>query len=49
MMEICSDGHGEVCYEGRRCPACDLQLDMQGEIDDLKDQINQLESEETNE
>lgn len=21
-MEICSDGHGEVCYETAKCPAC---------------------------
>ena len=28
-LEICSEGHGEVCYEGKGCPACDLQGDMQ--------------------
>ncbi len=21
-MELCSDGHDEVCYETRHCPAC---------------------------
>lgn len=44
-LNICSEGHSEVCYEGNRCPACDLQLDMQGEIDDLKDQVSELEKE----
>ena len=22
-MILCSEGHEEVCYEGRTCPACD--------------------------
>ena len=22
-MKLCSDGHGEVCYEDRDCPACE--------------------------
>ena len=21
-MNLCSDGHEEVCYEGRKCPVC---------------------------
>lgn len=23
-MNLCSDGHDEICYTGRKCPACEL-------------------------
>jgi hypothetical protein len=23
-MDLCSNGHEEICYEGNSCPACDL-------------------------
>ena len=49
-MNLCSDGHEEVCYEGRRCPACDLKADLEAveedlnkEIQNLTDEINSLE------
>jgi hypothetical protein len=29
-MNLCGSGHGEVCYDGRTCPACDI-------LDELKD------------
>jgi transcription initiation factor IIE alpha subunit len=25
-MQLCDDGHGEVAYEGRNCPACEERL-----------------------
>ena len=38
-MNLCSDGHDEVCYEGRRCPVCEKMDEiakLEGEVDDLK-------------
>ena len=40
-MNICSDHHDEVCYEGRCCPACELAE----RIDSLNDRISQLNEE----
>lgn len=54
-MRLCSDDHGEVCYEGYTCPACELvnqtealKEDIAGlknEIDDLNGTVHSLESE----
>jgi hypothetical protein len=44
-MNLCSDGHEEVCFEGRTCPACSLRDDLEKRIDKLTDDINSLESE----
>ncbi len=51
-MELCSDGHDEVCYDGRSCPVCDAILDhdatttelaeAEKEIERLKDEITEL-------
>lgn len=38
-MNLCSDGHDEVCYEGRHCPACTLK----DERDDYASQVAKLE------
>jgi hypothetical protein len=38
-MEICSDGHDEICYESRACPACSLKdenAELQQKIKELK-------------
>lgn len=29
-MNICSEGHEEICYEGRCCPLCDLKDELDG-------------------
>lgn len=48
-MNLCSDEHDEVCYEGRYCPACSVRDEMEREkdlqIDELKTRIGELESE----
>ena len=51
-MELCDDGHDEVCYEGRTCPACRaahyLQKDIQQlekRVEDLLDEIERLKDE----
>ena len=48
-MKICDDGHDEVCYEERLCPACKLVADLeaaQSEIENLKEEITELEDQE---
>jgi len=47
-MNLCSDGHEEVCYEGKFCPACVLLItigDLGDEIDELKEEIEKLNEE----
>lgn len=34
-MNLCSDKHAEVCYEGRSCPACDELEAKQSIMEDL--------------
>jgi len=53
-MNLCSDGHEEVCYEARTCPACEAIQEKQNDIDDrdaeikdLKDQVEDLEQQLT--
>ena len=40
-MELCSDGHEEICYTEKTCPLCDALA----EIEDREDQINIMEEE----
>lgn len=50
-MELCSDGHDEVCFESRNCPACasfgDTQIKQQEKseeiIEGLQVKIEELE------
>ena len=44
-MELCSNKHEEVCYEGRICPVCDMREELEGAIKDLEQQIIDLERE----
>lgn len=55
-MNLCSDGHTEVCWDGiRDCPVCDAlnenvsltdKLDEAGEtIDNLKSAVSDLKTE----
>ena len=46
-MNLCDDGHDEVCYEVGNCPACELKSQiesLEGDIDDLKEQIANLKN-----
>jgi len=43
-MNICSDDHDEVCYEGRTCPVCYIKEDLQTEITELQKVNSDLES-----
>lgn len=42
-MNICSERHDEIVFEGRKCPFCLKIDDMQFEIDSLNGQIKHLE------
>lgn len=44
-MELCSDGHDEVCYETRNCPACDIEVEKDKVIKDLENQVTDLQGE----
>ena len=48
-MELCSQGHDEVCYDDSgytQCPVCaviDEKADQETEIDQLKERVDELE------
>jgi len=42
-MDLCSDNHDEVCYEGRTCPVCSLRDELDNEIEQLNECISDLE------
>jgi hypothetical protein len=42
-MNLCSDGHNEVCYGGRVCPVCDIREDLEQTISVLESDITSLE------
>lgn len=40
-MELCSNGHDEICYESRNCPVCEIIKDR----DYFEEELNKLEQE----
>ena len=44
-MELCSDNHQEVAYEGRNCPVCEIISDYENQIDSLQKGNERLVSE----
>lgn len=42
-MNLCNDGHEEVCYEGRECPVCEVTNEKNREIEDLEHKVAELE------
>lgn len=44
-MNLCSNGHNEVCFEGRTCPVCELADEKRDEIKSLQYEIEKLERE----
>lgn len=47
-MELCSDGHDEVCFDSRYCPVCGALKDisaLEDTINDLENEIEQLKAE----
>lgn len=46
-MNLCSDNHEEICFEGRVCPACDIAKERdeaQDELAKAEKQIDELQS-----
>lgn len=46
-MTLCSDGHEEVCFEARDCPACEAVTERDGlakELDQLREEYSDLEN-----
>lgn len=43
-MNLCSDNHDEICFEGRTCPLCERLK----EIEELKSQVSNLKDEIAN-
>ena len=44
-MNLCDDGHDEVCYGGRKCPVCEVLKqndDILKEIEDLQEQLREM-------
>lgn len=44
-MNLCSDKHEEICFEGRTCPACDQIAKRNSEIKEKDDEIKSLQAE----
>lgn len=42
-MDLCSHGHDEVAYEGRKCPACAVIDELRDEAASSKDKIDNLQ------
>ncbi len=41
-MNLCEDGHEEVCYDGRYCPVCEIIKEHTKRIESLQDEIEDL-------
>ncbi len=41
-MNLCDDGHEEVCFDGRHCPVCDLMQSYKSDFDEHVQQIKDL-------
>lgn len=44
-MNLCSDKHDEVAYEGRRCPVCILIEEHRDEVRELDVKVDALKAE----
>lgn len=47
-MNLCSDGHIEVCYDSRKCPMCELiagKEDLEDDLKVLKAELDRLKAE----
>lgn len=42
-MNLCSDLHDEVCYEGHTCPACEVRENLQAAIRSAQKEIDSLQ------
>ena len=42
-MNLCSDGHEKICFEGRICPLCDMRDELRAEIINRDKEIQAME------
>lgn len=42
-MNLCSDTHDEVCFEGRECPACEVINKLTKDLEAAVDMVTSLE------
>ena len=42
-MNICSENHDEICFEGRTCPACFKIEEILKDLEDARARILELE------
>lgn len=47
-MNLCSEKHDEICFEGRDCPLCEMRGGKDGAISDMEDEIETLTEEIAN-
>ena len=40
-MNLCSDNHEEICYDGGSCPLCVLADDLNQQILELNEELNE--------
>ena len=43
-MNLCDDGHDEICYDGRNCPFCEMMASKDATIDELFSRVSELET-----
>ena len=41
-MNLCSNKHDEICFEGRNCPLCEKIEEYKEWIERLEDKISEL-------
>ena len=41
-MSLCDSDHAEVCFEGRKCPVCELIENKDAEITERDERIEEL-------
>ena len=44
-MNLCNNGHDEVCFEGKTCPCCYEIQEREERISELENEINCVENE----
>lgn len=43
-MELCSNGHDEVCYDCKECPVCEMEASKDKRINELEKEVSNLEN-----
>ena len=45
MLNLCSDGHDEICFEVRNCPCCEIIKEKDRVIEELEEDLKSREGE----